>query len=150
MNPNFKPFAIFFFFLMIRRPPRSTLFPYTTLFRSRWSPYNFYIESAALHRSQVALVDEKHICSSQQAMQYLCAQRLIVVERKRTLIAIGGQEVSRFAAHKRRTPATRLISGLPALDLNDIGAKVSQHHGAVGTSQRLCEFNHVDAFENLH
>src|SRR5687767_15824996 len=26
-----------FFFLMIRRPPRSTLFPYTTLFRSRMS-----------------------------------------------------------------------------------------------------------------
>src|SRR2546429_4545516 len=26
--------ACFFFFLMIRRPPRSTLFPYTTLFRS--------------------------------------------------------------------------------------------------------------------
>src|SRR3712207_7397874 len=25
------------FFLMIRRPPRSTLFPYTTLFRSRWN-----------------------------------------------------------------------------------------------------------------
>src|SRR3989475_11377032 len=29
---------IFFFFLMIRRPPRSTLFPYTTLFRSRQDP----------------------------------------------------------------------------------------------------------------
>src|SRR5208337_4192637 len=28
-------FILFFFFLMIRRPPRSTLFPYTTLFRSR-------------------------------------------------------------------------------------------------------------------
>src|SRR5256885_13185226 len=27
-----------FFFLMIRRPPRSTLFPYTTLFRSRLPP----------------------------------------------------------------------------------------------------------------
>src|SRR6202012_6309188 len=27
-----------FFFLMIRRPPRSTLFPYTTLFRSRPTP----------------------------------------------------------------------------------------------------------------
>src|SRR3712207_9340606 len=26
--------SVFFFFLMIRRPPRSTLFPYTTLFRS--------------------------------------------------------------------------------------------------------------------
>src|SRR5256885_11564847 len=29
---------MFFFFLMIRRPPRSTLFPYTTLFRSRSWP----------------------------------------------------------------------------------------------------------------
>src|SRR3989440_13099946 len=29
-------FIFFFFFLMIRRPPRSTLFPYTTLFRSRF------------------------------------------------------------------------------------------------------------------
>src|SRR3712207_9115839 len=29
------PIFIFFFFLMIRRPPRSTLFPYTTLFRSK-------------------------------------------------------------------------------------------------------------------
>src|SRR3989449_7419994 len=28
------PFFVTFFFLMIRRPPRSTLFPYTTLFRS--------------------------------------------------------------------------------------------------------------------
>src|SRR2546430_13693512 len=28
------PQCVFFFFLMIRRPPRSTLFPYTTLFRS--------------------------------------------------------------------------------------------------------------------
>src|SRR5476649_1155727 len=36
----FKNFWIFFFFLMIRRPPRSTLFPYTTLFRS-------YIQRAA-------------------------------------------------------------------------------------------------------
>src|SRR3990170_1334818 len=29
-----------FFFLMIRRPPRSTLFPYTTLFRSGRAPWN--------------------------------------------------------------------------------------------------------------
>src|SRR2546426_1972764 len=36
-------FVLFrFFFLMIRRPPRSTLFPYTTLFRS-------YIESEGDH-----------------------------------------------------------------------------------------------------
>src|SRR6266571_8686483 len=30
--------SLFFFFLMIRRPPRSTLFPYTTLFRSTRRP----------------------------------------------------------------------------------------------------------------
>src|ERR1035437_10741588 len=30
----FSMWFSFFFFLMIRRPPRSTLFPYTTLFRS--------------------------------------------------------------------------------------------------------------------
>src|SRR5258706_7209167 len=29
---------VLFFFLMIRRPPRSTLFPYTTLFRSLYRP----------------------------------------------------------------------------------------------------------------
>src|SRR5258705_1552524 len=35
MVPSDKQiYNIFFFFLMIRRPPRSTLFPYTTLFRS--------------------------------------------------------------------------------------------------------------------
>src|SRR3989442_13908873 len=46
--PNFPmlPFIVYlgfvsFFFLMIRRPPRSTLFPYTTLFRSR---SGFHIE----------------------------------------------------------------------------------------------------------
>src|SRR2546430_11429754 len=31
----------FFFFLMIRRPPRSTLFPYTTLFRSLFGPSKY-------------------------------------------------------------------------------------------------------------
>src|SRR5258705_13801898 len=33
----FISFDFFFFFLMIRRPPRSTLFPYTTLFRSQYA-----------------------------------------------------------------------------------------------------------------
>src|SRR5260370_29545400 len=32
--------SLFFFFLMIRRPPRSTLFPYTTLFRSNSASEN--------------------------------------------------------------------------------------------------------------
>src|SRR3712207_7904753 len=44
MSVNF----LFFFFLMIRRPPRSTLFPYTTLFRSE--RYGKYSESLLLAR----------------------------------------------------------------------------------------------------
>src|SRR6516162_6722639 len=34
LNDRYLFSFVFFFFLMIRRPPRSTLFPYTTLFRS--------------------------------------------------------------------------------------------------------------------
>src|SRR2546427_9099674 len=41
--------SFFFFFLMIRRPPRSTLFPYTTLFRS--------VLRAELAASEPAVVD---------------------------------------------------------------------------------------------
>src|SRR2546427_6898604 len=37
------------FFLMIRRPPRSTLFPYTTLFRSTWSRANVLLIGDAAH-----------------------------------------------------------------------------------------------------
>src|SRR5258705_3278342 len=39
-SPRPPPLRIWlFFFLMIRRPPRSTLFPYTTLFRSTSTPH---------------------------------------------------------------------------------------------------------------
>src|SRR3712207_7753033 len=44
---------MFIFFLMIRRPPRSTLFPYTTLFRSRQDMDQFAIES--LSRATAAI-----------------------------------------------------------------------------------------------
>src|SRR2546430_3562598 len=37
------PLTQSFFFLMIRRPPRSTLFPYTTLFRSETARKNFQL-----------------------------------------------------------------------------------------------------------
>src|SRR5260221_9876529 len=46
-----------FFFLMIRRPPRSTLFPYTTLFRSAFANddtvcYRFEFQAATASRSR--------------------------------------------------------------------------------------------------
>src|SRR2546425_11901688 len=45
-----------FFFLMIRRPPRSTLFPYTTLFRSRFLQGHYQV-SGSLDLSRVAGTD---------------------------------------------------------------------------------------------
>src|SRR6266511_4122630 len=49
MLPQFiaYPYFYFFFFLMIRQPPRSTLFPYTTLFRSAHRPVCSARRSAA-------------------------------------------------------------------------------------------------------
>src|SRR5437588_11379721 len=38
----------FVFFLMLRRPPRSTLFPYTTLFRSAWSWSGLLVRASGL------------------------------------------------------------------------------------------------------
>src|SRR5215470_20010003 len=43
-----------FFFLMIRRPPRSTLFPYTTLFRSRRAARSHVGRSARPDRRRAA------------------------------------------------------------------------------------------------
>src|SRR5438067_13774657 len=48
---------LFFFFLMIRRPPRSTLFPYTTLFRSPLHDF----ELSANVRGEIDLVDNQQI-----------------------------------------------------------------------------------------
>src|SRR6266567_5030944 len=46
----------FFFFLMIRRPPRSTLFPYTTLFRSRDGDPRSGAEEARRHLDRAGAI----------------------------------------------------------------------------------------------
>src|SRR5229473_5617405 len=78
---------LFFFFLMIRRPPRSTLFPYTTLFRSRRSPVGRRCvsdEAIAINGSTVsahALRSEEHT-SELQSLAYLVCRLLL--EKKKT------------------------------------------------------------------
>src|SRR2546427_1540886 len=49
---------VLFFFLMIRRPPRSTLFPYTTLFRSHLFPDQG--ASALVAEVHVIFIDDHH------------------------------------------------------------------------------------------
>src|SRR5476651_1543760 len=70
------------FFLMIRRPPRSTLFPYTTLFRSPYWPRE--AERRAGHRflgTKFCLRSEEHT-SELQSRQYLVC-RLLLEKKKR-------------------------------------------------------------------
>src|SRR5574340_555881 len=52
---------VVFFFLMIRRPPRSTLFPYTTLFRSAFSSSRRFRVTVA--RCQMTLLSTILLCS---------------------------------------------------------------------------------------
>src|SRR3712207_7265526 len=49
---------VVFFFLMIRRPPRSTLFPYTTLFRSHEQGGDEGVLDGAVVPVEVQVVDE--------------------------------------------------------------------------------------------
>src|SRR3954468_25111624 len=75
-------FFCFFFFLMIRRPPRSTLFPYTTLFRSH---------PRLLHRRVRALLlrgarrssrrSEEHTSELQSRRDLVCR---LLLEKKKT------------------------------------------------------------------
>src|SRR3712207_7570708 len=70
-----------FFFLMIRRPPRSTLFPYTTLFRS-----------ARLHVVGVH-VDDRDVEALGQVRRIARGARLVLIGREAELVV--GDHVDR-------------------------------------------------------
>src|SRR2546430_17485932 len=92
------PFIFFFFFLMIRRPPRSTLFPYTTLFRSEdvkaeagsvaaepsatsSSPVNSPSASDTSTASARATRSEEHTSELQSQSNLVC--RLLLEKKKK-------------------------------------------------------------------
>src|SRR5258708_18986352 len=85
--------SFFFFFLMIRRPPRSTLFPYTTLFRSRGRRVDpdharrhpkedLRVEDRFLGREglRLALRSEEHTSELQSPDHLVC--RLLLEKKK--------------------------------------------------------------------
>src|SRR3712207_9409154 len=97
---HFASVSRFFFFLMIRRPPRSTLFPYTTLFRSGGSDVASTNACAAGSRAMLrglpAMVyslvgggseqtprSEEHT-SELQSRQYLVCRLLLEKKKKKT------------------------------------------------------------------
>src|SRR3990167_10530547 len=83
----------FFFFLMIRRPPRSTLFPYTTLFRSTPLAVGITFAAVALvallawaqSRDAVATRSEEHTSELQSQSNLGC--RLLLKKIVRTISA---------------------------------------------------------------
>src|SRR2546428_14143704 len=80
----------FFFFLMIRRPPRSTLFPYTTLFRS--------LTSAELSVAEGRLQDEERLLATARTTTITPRQAAPVVGPSGTELA----EPTRVASVVRR------------------------------------------------
>src|SRR5215211_7345752 len=77
-SPNLSSFFIFFF-LMIRRPPRSTLFPYTTLFRSPRSRRPHPGDMGG--RGRLERGDRKHTSELQSHSDLVC--RLLLEKKKK-------------------------------------------------------------------
>src|SRR2546430_16452071 len=80
--------SLLFFFLMIRRPPRSTLFPYTTLFRSvehavfkalAKSPADRFPSAAAFSEAR----SEEHTSELQSQSNLVC--RLLLEKKKKKI-----------------------------------------------------------------
>src|ERR1039457_7323351 len=69
----------FFFFLMIRRPPRSTLFPYTTLFRSVKSDWCSQLLDWVMGYRE-AIRSEEHTSELQSPCNLVC--RLLLEKKK--------------------------------------------------------------------
>src|SRR6266571_1461238 len=75
--------ALFFFFLMIRRPPRSTLFPYTTLFRSPRACRRRRARHGLRHAPR-SRRSEEHTSELQSHVNLVC--RLLLEKKKKNRI----------------------------------------------------------------
>src|SRR5688572_31752979 len=82
-----------FFFLMPRRPPRSTLFPYTTLFRS--DPGSRHYHTARFlfrNRHRISPRSEEHTSELQSQSNLVC--RLLLEKKKKTRCPICQRRTS--------------------------------------------------------
>src|SRR5438876_5554543 len=89
------------FFIIIRRPPRSTLFPYTTLFRSN-----------AVYQD-IAIPRRTPICASSEPFRCLCPLRILY-------FALTGSNV-------RDRKSTRLNSSHPSISYAVFCLKKKKH-----------------------
>src|SRR5476651_1436143 len=81
--------VFFLFFLMIRRPPRSTLFPYTTLFRSWAAMTRASCSSARVPVSTRTTMRSEEHTSELQSRQYLVCRLLLEKKKEHRLKRLG-------------------------------------------------------------
>src|SRR6202044_4252595 len=98
-----------FFFLMIRRPPRSTLFPYTTLFRSDLADADALVQHqlADVHFDVLGNVrrrSEEHTSELQSRPHLACR---LLLEKKKTRQITGGGVLSSLRDHCARAESLR-------------------------------------------
>src|SRR2546429_6052428 len=90
-----------FFFLMIRRPPRSTLFPYTTLFRSATMQAQArYTVELPPQFKDAAGRSEEHTSELQSRLHLVCR---LLLEKKRTLPHSGSYAWTLYTHARRPT-----------------------------------------------
>src|SRR5574344_2340376 len=90
------PLQLSFFFLMIRRPPRSTLFPYTTLFRSDLLDFHDFFFGALIFPCEESIErSEEHTSELQSPDHLVC--RLLLEKKKRAHHTVPPQEQSHEA-----------------------------------------------------
>src|SRR5256885_14470381 len=76
------------FFLMIRRPPRSTLFPYTTLFRSGLSPHPLILDTRKYLHSMRLVMTILTICVSNFCDHWMVSYRELIFLRNTIFLPI--------------------------------------------------------------
>src|SRR2546422_8238913 len=105
-----------FFFLMIRRPPRSTLFPYTTLFRSaKWKQLRYTgraelkrrcpFQSTSWYISVRARRSEEHTSELQSRLHLVCR---LLLEKKKSKIQPALITFRNQPTHTATTTSTML------------------------------------------
>src|SRR5256885_12477166 len=88
LSIDYVSLSLLFFFLMIRRPPRSTLFPYTTLFRSAWwpsaatAPCTTWRTACCVTAAMSSSRSEEHTSELQSPCNLVCR---LLLEKKKTI-----------------------------------------------------------------
>src|SRR6202521_1106940 len=106
-------FLLFFFFLMIRRPPRSTLFPYTTLFRSCVYVVATYAKQTVPEFGDMGQVgrSEEHTSELQSPQNLVCRlllEKKTVSDDSTAPVMIAGTLVGRLVSCPTRRFTTVL------------------------------------------